>query len=524
MGSVSYLSGGGPEERFDVVVVGGGNAALCAALSAYDHGARVLVLEAAPRKDRGGNSRFAGTVFRASHAGMAQVKSLLCEEAMADAALCDMLPYTERDYSNDLAKVSHGRNDKVLSDIMVKQGWETLEWMKTNGVKWELIVRKYQNLDALREKTDKVNLEPGAPVMARGGGVGLTDSLWDAVEKLIPDGRMSVWFDSPAHKLLVSGDTVHGVKIRSRDTFIDVFGKVILASGGFSSNPAMRRQYLGEGWDLVLVRGTKYNMGTMLNRAVAAGACPVGHWGACHASPQDANGPLTGDIDVSPHMPRYAYQYGITVNVKGERFFDEGEDNFGKTYAKTGKKIGDQPEAKAFQIFDQQTVHLLPKRYETARPIRAESVQELALKMRVDPQGLQRTINAFNASCQDDSSKFEPTKLDGLRTKPSDNLLFPKSNWALKIEQKPFVAYAVACGITFTYGGIATDVTARVLNNEDRHMPGLWAVGEIAGGVFYHNYPGGAGLTKGAVFGRIAGREAATAARGEGADGMSKMI
>lgn len=495
-----------------MIVVGGGNAALCAAISAHDHGAGVLILEAAPREARGGNSRFAGTVFRASHTGFEQVRGLLCPEAMADADLCDMLPYTERDYSNDLSKVSDGRNDKAISEIMVTQGWETLEWMKAKGVKWELIVRKYLNLDGLRENHDKINLEPGGPVMVRGGGVGLMDSLWAAVEQLIPGGRMTVWYDSPAHDLLVTGDTVHGVQVRSHTTFIDVFGKVILASGGFSSNPAMRRQYLGEGWDLVLVRGTKYNMGTMLNRAIAAGARPVGHWGACHASPQDANGPLTGDIDISPHMPRYAYPYGITVNIKGDRFFDEGEDNFGKTYAKTGKKIGDQPDAKAFQIFDQSTLHLLPKRYQTAHPIESDSIEELALKMGVDPLGLKQTISAFNAACPQDSSTFEPTKLDGLCTKPSDTLRFPKSNWALKIRQKPFVAYPVACGITFTYGGIATDVTARVLNNEGRDMPGLWATGEIAGGVFYHNYPGGAGLTKGAVFGRIAGREAATAA------------
>ncbi|KEF54331.1 uncharacterized protein A1O9_09497 [Exophiala aquamarina CBS 119918] len=222
----------------------------------------------------------------------------------------------------------------------------------------------------------------------------------------------------------------------------------------------MRRQYLGEGRDLVLVRGTKFNMGTMLNCAITAGAHPVGHWGACHASPQDANGPLTGDINISVHMPRYAYPFGITVTINGERFFDEGEHNFSHTYAKIGKKIGDQPGAKAFQIFDQTTLKLLPKRYETAKPIEAESIQELAIKMGVDFMGLQKTINSFNATCSDDSSAFEPTKLDGLCTKPSENLRYSKSNWALKIEQKPFVAYAIACGITFTYGGIATDVTA----------------------------------------------------------------
>ena len=238
MGSIS---GFGTEQNFDVIVVGGGNAALCAALSAHDHGARVLVLESAPREHRGGNSRFAGTVFRASHVGMEAVKELLCAEAMADAAVCDMLPYTPQDYSNDLSKTSHGRNDKIISEIMVHQGWETLQWMKAKGVKWELIVRKYQNLDALREKHNTVSLEPGAPVMARGGGVGLTDSLWAAVESLVPDGRMTVWYDSPAHDLLVTGDTVHGVKVRSRDAFIDLYGKVILASGGYVQSHEMTK-------------------------------------------------------------------------------------------------------------------------------------------------------------------------------------------------------------------------------------------------------------------------------------------
>lgn len=517
MGSISHPSGS--PETFDVVVVGGGNAATCAAISAHENGARVLIIEAASREDRGGNSRFAGTVFRAPHDGLEKVKTLLCEEAMADAAVCSMLPYTNEDYSRDLDEVSHGRNDKAISDVMVKLGWETLEWMKSKGVKWELIVRKYANIEGLAAKHEAVSLEPGAPVMACGGGVGLTDNLWAAVESLTSTGRMTVWYDSPAHDLIMSGDTVQGVRVRHRDTFTDVYGKVILASGGFSSNPAMRRQYLGEGWDLVLVRGTKYNTGTMLNRSIAAGARPVGHWGACHASPQDLHGPLTGDIDVSPHMPRYAYQYGITVNVNGERFFDEGEDQFGKTYAKTGKKIADQPEAKAFQIFDQQTVHLLPKRYLTAKPIHAETIEELAEKMGVSATGFRRTVDAYNAACPD-SSIFNPMKKDGLCTAASAALPFPKSNWALKVEKGPFVAYGVTCGITFTYGGIATDVKARVLNNEGREMPGLWAVGEIAGGVFYHNYPGGAGLTKGAVFGRIAGREAAAAAvegvRGKG--------
>lgn len=499
---------------FDVIVVGGGNAALCTALSAHETGARVLVLESASKKTRGGNSRFAGTVFRACHTGIEQVRDLVCEEGQADAAKCTMGPYTTDAYQADLADVSHGRNDKVQSAILVAQGWQTMQWMKEHGVEWELPVRKYHNMDGLKQSGQLIDLDAGAPVMVRGGGVALVGALWKAVEDLVPGGRMTVWYDSPAHELISRGDSIYGVRVRHRDQYSSVYGKVVLASGGFSANPAMRRQYLGEGWDLVLVRGSKYNTGTMLNCAIAAGARPVGHWGAAHASPQDANGPLMGDIDISPMMPRYAYQYGITVNINGERFFDEGEDNFGKTYAKTGKKIGDQPSAKAFQLFDQKTLHLLPKRYETQTPVVADTLEKLAEALHISPVGLLRTVQDYNAACPEDISGFEPTKNDGLKTRAAASLKYPKSNWALKIDKAPFVAYAVACGITFTYGGIATDDTARVLNNEGRHMPNLWAVGEISGGLFYHNYPGGAGLTKGAVFGRIAGREAALAAKG----------
>lgn len=168
------------------------------------------------------------------------------------------------------------------------------------------------------------------------------------------------------------------------------------------------------------------------------------------------------------------------MNVNGRRFFDEGEEQWTKTYAKTGKKIADQPEAKAFQIFDQQTVSLLPKRYETARPIQADTIDDLAKKMNVSSMELQRTVEEYNRACGD-RTRFDPNSNDGLST--DSTLMIPKSNWATKIDKPPFVAYEVTCGITFTYGGIATDLTGRVLNNEHRHMPGLWGVGEIAGGL-----------------------------------------
>ncbi|KIX01450.1 precorrin 3B synthase CobZ [Rhinocladiella mackenziei CBS 650.93] len=507
MGSIQFDA---PQpEVCDVIVVGGGNAALAAALSAHESGAHVVLLEAASREERGGNSRFAGTAFRASHRGLAHVKTVLCEQALEDAERCSMSPYTDEDYRHDLQSTSHGRNDPVMSEIMIRDGWETIEWMKSKGVHWETTLRKYYNVDT--QKGIIIELMNGAPVKAVGDGEGLIRDWYHAVEK----ANITVKYDCPAHELLASGDTVYGVRTRQADKYVDFHGQVILACGGFSANPAMRRQYLGEGWDLVPVRGTKHNTGTMLRRAIEAGARPVGHWGAAHASPQDIDAPLNGDITKTPVIPRYSYTYGISVNVEGRRFFDEGEDEFALTYAKIGKMIGDQPRAIAYQIFDQKTLYLLQTRYSSGTPIVADTIRELAIKLKINPTVLERTVREFNDACPDaEAGKFEPHHLDGLCTSPS--LAIPKSNWALRLDQGPFVAYGVTCGITFTYGGIATDERARVLSNEGRPMPGLYCTGEIAGGVFYHNYAGGAGLTKGAVFGRIAGREAALRAKAVG--------
>lgn len=499
MGSISVPS---VSEIFDVVVVGAGNAALCAALSAQEAGARVIMLEAASREERGGNSRYAGAAFRAPHAGLDHVKSVLCDEALADISRCTMAPYTAQDYHNDLSDTSHGRNDPVLSDVLVDNAWQTIEWMKSKGVRWETTFRKYYS-----DQTDKpVALMSGAPVKAVGEGVGLISSLFQEVEKT----DILVRYDAPVHELLMTGDTVRGVRLRQASGFEEIYGAVILACGGFSANPAMKRQYLGEGWDLVPVRGSRHNTGTLLRKAIEAGAQPAGHWGAAHASPQDIDAPLVGDITKTPVIPRYSYTYGISVNVEGKRFFDEGEDEFAMTYAKIGKMIGDQSRATAWQIFDQKTVKLLQPRYATGRAIKADTVEELAVKIKVDSSALLKTVQDFNAACPSGEG-FDPYRVDSLHTAPG--LEPPKSNWAVALTDGPFVAYGVTCGITFTYGGIASDARARVQNSEGKTMPGLYCTGEIVGGLFYHNYAGGAGLTKGAVFGRIAGQEAAAFTR-----------
>ncbi|KAI2694764.1 hypothetical protein CBS147372_9603 [Penicillium roqueforti] len=464
---------------YDAIVVGGDNAALCAAISAHEAGARAIILGAASKEERGGNSRYAGAAFRAVHSGMDQAKTALTPQALDEAKSRSISPLTKENFHVDLTSTSHGRNDPVLSEVLVNESWSAIDWMKSKG---ETTVRKYywDKLDGT------VDLIAAVPKKAVQDGLGLIQNLFAAVEKT----DNVVRYDAPVHSLLLNGDTVHEVRVRETDCYSEIHGAVILASGGFSANPAMKRQYLGEGWDLIPVRGTRHNTGTMLQHTIEAGAQPVGNWGAAHASPQDINAPLVGDIAKTPVIPRYSYTYAITINVNGERLFDGREDEFAMTYAKIGKIIGDQPRSIAYQIFDQKTINLLQPRYATGDAVYAQTVRRACEKA----EHFCPNVDAFDSQ-----------HLDGLLTAL---LAIPKSNWALPLSSPPFVAYGVTCGITFTYGGIASDTRARVLNNEGRPMPGLYCTGEIAGGIFHHNYAGGPGLTKGAVFGRIAVREA----------------
>lgn len=491
--------------KFDVIVVGGGNAALSAALSAHDHGASVVVLDASTEGERGGNSRFAGAIFRIAHEGLPSLVPLLCEEALADVGNVTCRPYTAENFRDDLLTTSEGRADRDEVEVVIEQGLDIARWLNSKGVRWELNVGKYFSRDAAGDS--KLDLMPGAALRAAHEGVGLMASLWKAVE----EAGIAIRHDSPAHDLLMAGDTVTGVRVRQTEGFIDYTGQVILACGGFEANPMMRRRYLGEGWDLVKVRGTRFNTGTMLERALAAGAQPWGHWGGCHSSPQDMYAPAMGEHGTHNQMSRYSYPFSLSVNMKGQRFMDEGEDSFQYTYAKTGAAIRQQPSAIAYQVFDQKTLHLLEPRYKIARRLTADTLEDLAAQMGIAVEIFVATVRAFNAACPA-SGGFDPFHNDGLATR---GLTPPKSNWALPIDKPPFVAFGVTCGITFTYGGLHTDLTARVLNTEGRPMPGLYAAGEIVGGLFFHNYPGGAGLPRGAIFGRVAGEAAAVAARAQ---------
>jgi tricarballylate dehydrogenase len=308
---------------------------------------------------------------------------------------------------------------------------------------------------------------------------------------------------------------VHGVRYVDRHgrTHEVTAGAVVLAAGGFEADPHRRARHLGPGWDRALVRGNPLNTGEVLDQALAAGAAPHGDWGSCHSVAWDAGAPPQGGERVlTNQLTRQSYPLGIVVNRDGRRFLDEGADFRNYTYAKYGREILAQPGGVAFQLFDATTRPLLrPEEYDS-RPItgaQADDLPTLAERLGIDPAGLEETVAAFNAAIVD--VPFDPAVKDGraARVEP------PKSNWAVALETPPFHGYAVACGITFTFGGVHVDDDARVLARSGDALPGLYAAGELVGGLFSGNYPGGSGLTAGAVYGRRAGAAAgARAARG----------
>ncbi|HXG41847.1 MAG TPA: FAD-dependent tricarballylate dehydrogenase TcuA [Dehalococcoidia bacterium] len=487
----------------DVVVVGAGNAALCAALSALEHGARVLVLEAAPEAERGGNSYFAGGLFRFPFAGLEDIAALIPDLSEAEARAVELEPYSQDQFFDDVARLGDYRADPELLALLVSQAFPTLRWLREQGVRFGLAVGRQAFRIGQRFRFY------GALVLeAVGGGAGLVDSLLATVQR--QGGQL--WYEARALALLTQEGRVSGVRVRRQGSYLEVPARaVVLACGGFEANAEMRARYLGPAWDLAKVRGTRHNLGDGIRMALELGAQPYGHWSGCHAVAWDANAPPYGDRRVGDLFQKHSYPLGIVVNRLGERFLDEGADFRNYTYARYGAEILKQPGQIAFQIFDAKVLHLLRDEYRIpqATKAQADTLAELADRLGIDREGLLRTVSRFNAAVQE--GEFNPAIRDGKGTRGIEP---PKSNWALPLDTPPFVGYAVTCGITFTYGGLRIDARGRVLDSYDRPIPGLYAAGELVGGLFYHNYPGGSGLTAGAVFGRIAGREAALFARG----------
>jgi tricarballylate dehydrogenase len=463
-----------------------------------------MVLERAPRTERGGNSRFSIGALRAVYADVDDVAALVGEIGADERAKVDFGTYTREQYLADMARVTQQRTDPGLAALMVDGSADCMRWLRANGVRFRPLYQwQFKQADG------RIKFAGGSAVGVEGAGAGLSDALFQAVER----SGATIAYGTRAVALIEDERGTVGVRAKQatgNDTpNIDIAAKtVVLATGGFEANPEWRTRYLGPGWELAKVRGSRFNTGDGLRMALEIGAMPCGNWSGCHSASWDLGAPDVNELSLGAVFKRDDFLYGIMVNAHGERFVDEGADIRALTYAKMGRAILAQPGQVAWQLFDRKVAHLLHDEYRatSAMRLRGDTLAELASRMAgIDCGALEATIAEYNRAVRRDVA-FDPGKKDGRSTA---GLAVPKSNWAETIDQPPFEAYPVTCGITFTFGGVRIDRDARVLDVDGAAIPGLYAAGEMVGGLFYFNYPGGSGLMSAAVFGRIAGRAAA---------------
>ncbi|MBI4333087.1 MAG: FAD-dependent tricarballylate dehydrogenase TcuA [Chloroflexi bacterium] len=487
--------------EYKVIVVGGGSAALAAAISARNEGAAVLVLEKASRESRSGNLPFTGGVCHFWHRGLPEIVEFLPDLTPEELQTMIVPEFSADSWYNKIMEVTEERADPKMTEILVMESNPTVRWLKEQGLKLEPATQF-----SVREGTKLRWKTQNSVLRARGGGRGFSDALFDIAEKK----GIDICYETKAVKLLCdSRGGVCGVTVKDREGFRDIKSKaVVLACGGFESNREWRARYLGPGWDLVRPRGTRFNTGDGLRMALEIGAQPAGHWSGCHAAAIDyqrSRVPEGQDIGVvgGADDRRSEYNLAVQVNVNGQRFLDEGADFRPFIYAKYGAQLLQQPQSMAWQIFDARVTPLLAEEYRSGTPVMADSIKELAEKLEIP--ALTSTIAGFNAAVRDDV----PVNFAIRDGKGTVGITPPKSNWAQKLDKPPFAAYSIGFGVTFTFGGLKINSQARVLDTEGEIIPGLYATGEIAGGVWHKNFTGGGGIALGLVFGRIAGADAA---------------
>ncbi|MCR9085430.1 MAG: FAD-dependent tricarballylate dehydrogenase TcuA [Rhodobacteraceae bacterium] len=454
-------------KTYDIAVIGGGNAALCAAITAAESGARVLVLEAAPRPYRGGNSRHTRN-FRCMHAGPLGV--------LTGA-------YGEDEYFDDLLKVTKGKTDEALARLAIGTSEECYSWMEAHGVRFQPSLSGTLSLS----RTNAFFL---------GGGKALVNAYYLTAEELGVD----IAYEAPVTHVEFDGDRVTQVTAEIDGTAQTFAPKaVVVASGGFQAD----MDWLAEAWGPAarnfLIRGTPYNRGVVLKDLLDQGVQSVGDPTQCHAVAIDGRAPqydggIVTRLDCVP--------FSVVLNRDGERFYDEGEDVWPKRYAIWGRLVAAQPEQVGYAIIDSRSLDLfMPSVFP---PEKADTIEGLAQRLGLPAHKVRATIDAFNAACT--PGTFHPTELDGLAT---TGLTPPKTNWARPIAEPPFYGYELRPGVTFTYLGLGVDGSAQV-QGPDAPVQNLWAAGEImAGSILGQGYLAGFGMTIGTVFGRIAGREAA---------------
>ena len=491
---------------WDVIVVGSGNAALCAAITAKDKGSDVLIIEKAQPDLAGGNSKYTAGAMRFVYNGNDDLLPLLADPNDPRLPDTEFGSYTAEKFAADLLGFNDGRPLSGEQQALIAESYSALRWLASHGVRFEPIYSRQSF-----QKNGKHIFWGGLTMEARREGVGLVEAELRAFRGLGGEIR----YDCAADDLIVEDGRVVGVQTVSEagDTGQLRARAVVLACGGFEANPALRTRYIGAGWDKAKVRGTPHNTGKGLELALKLGARPHGLYGGCHATPMDLHMPDYGNLDI-PHLERKNYRkicyfLGIMLNARGERFVDEGKDFRNYTYAQFGRAVMEQPGHLAWQVFDSKVDHLLygEYRFHDAHFVQAATLGELVGRLDgvEDKAAAHATIDAYNAAVTHEVA-FEPSVKDGKATR---GLELPKSNWAQTIDAPPFKAYPVTGGITFTYGGLQVSDAGGVVHGDGHDIPGLFACGELVGGVFFNGYPGGSGLTSGAVFGRRAGAGAA---------------
>ena len=448
----------------EVVVAGGGNAALCAAITAREKGAAVTLFESAPENMRGGNTRHTRNL-RASHIGPLET----LEES-----------YSEDEFWADILKVTHGKTDEKLAKLMIQRSTSLMSWLREREVHFQPALSGTLSL----HRTNAFFL---------GGGKTLLNKLYLHAEKI----GVNVKYDSEINSVSISNNRAHSIDVKTA-TDVKTYGikHLIAASGGFQSNEQWMREAWGEKADNFLIRGTPYNRGILLKALIDAGAQTVGDPTQCHAVAIDARAPKY-DGGIVSRLD--SVSFGIVVNQEGRRFYDEGEDFWPKRYAIWGRLVAHQPSQIAYSIVDNKVKdRFMPSIFPA---IEGSSLEDLATKLKIDSQALKKTVGQFNQAVQE--GDYEPSKLDGKQT---IGLSPNKTNWAIPLDSPPFLAYPLKPGITFTYLGLKINAQAEVLNKDDTPFDNVTAAGEImAGNILGEGYCAGTGMTIGGVFGRIAG-------------------
>jgi tricarballylate dehydrogenase len=488
---------------YDVIVVGGGNAACAAAVSALENGAKsVILLEKASKNQRGGNTHFSGAIFRFVFDNVEELDRFVPgAEAEYPGFHAGVPKYSRETFREDLMRVTEGKSDPELLDLLIDASYDTTCWMQDVAKHEFELARSVMGIKVGNE----YKWPRGAIVRTVHEGVGLSATWFKAVE------AMGIGIQYDAHVLELTQDPsgrINGVVVRGKDGLQRLQAKaVVLACGGFETNPEWRTRYLGQEWGHAKVRGSNFNYGDGLRMALDLGAMPWGHWGGCHATPIVAEAPDYGVRSLTDKTNRLSYPYGVMLNVEGKRWVDEGVDFNAFTYAKYGGLILRQTKGVVYQIFDSKVADMLEPRYKTSEPLRADTLEGLVKQLPIDQNQALRTLQEYNNAAAR-GGPFNPAALDGLHT---DGLNPPKSNWAQKFDKPPYLCWAVTGGITFTFGGLKINQNAQVISTGWKPIEGLYAAGEMVGGLFHYNYALGTGLMSGAVFGRIAGRSAAQA-------------